>query len=152
MADKVSREQRSTIMSHVRSVNTSPEIEVRRALHKAGFRFRIHATVLSGKPDIVLPRYKTVIMVHGCLWHWHGCARSRMPSSNVAYWRRKLERNVKRDASNARALRTAGWDVEVVWECELLERTGALVKRLADMRIAERERRLVEESVKGKKV
>lgn len=117
-------------MARVRSKNTAPELIIRKSLHSAGFRFRIHVKGLPGSPDIVLPRYRTVVLVQGCLWHWHGCKRSRMPSSNVSYWTRKIERNVKRDVDNINALTLAGWSVEVVWECELHGRVKALVEKL----------------------
>jgi DNA mismatch endonuclease (patch repair protein) len=89
-------------------------------LHRAGFRFRLHSKVLPGKPDIVLPRRKTVILVHGCLWHGHeNCRRGRRPKSNTEYWNWKIERNLNRDAANAERLRELGWKRIVVWECEL---------------------------------
>jgi DNA mismatch endonuclease (patch repair protein) len=130
MPDNVPPSERSRIMGLVRSQNTSPERTVRRALHAAGFRFRLHLKRLPGNPDIVLPRYRTVVLVHGCLWHWHGCKRSRMPGTNVSYWTRKIDRNVKRDVVNSAALRGAGWKVEVIWECELKDKLLVLVRRL----------------------
>jgi DNA mismatch endonuclease (patch repair protein) len=136
MGDIVSAAERSRIMAMVPSQNSSPEVAVRRALHAAGFRFRLHGKHLPGKPDIVLPRYKTVVFVHGCLWHWHGCKRSRMPASNASYWTRKIEGNVRRDTENADALRGAGWSVEVVWECELPEGAEALIRRLGSTKLA----------------
>ncbi len=136
MTDKVSTAERSRIMGLVHSQDTSPEMEVRRALHAAGFRFRLHDRRLPGKPDIVLPRYKSVVLVQGCLWHWHGCKRSRMPASNAAYWRRKIDRNIQRDAANQDALRRAGLSVEVIWECKLRASTERLIQRLAEKRLA----------------
>lgn len=135
MADTVSRSHRSWVMARVHSANTTPEVAARKVLHAAGFRFRLHVRKLPGNPDIVLPRYKTIVFVHGCLWHWHGCKRSRMPSTNVSYWKRKIRRNVKRDRANIVALRQAGWDVEVVWECELQNRLAILVRQLAQRRV-----------------
>ena len=108
--DTFSKSERSKIMRQVRSGGTGPEMWVRRALHAAGFRFRLHDDKLPGKPDVVLRRYKTAVFVNGCLWHWHGCPRSRMPATNTAYWRRKFDRTVKRDAQNVRA--PAGVGVE----------------------------------------
>jgi DNA mismatch endonuclease (patch repair protein) len=122
-------------MARVHSANTTPEVAARKVLHAAGFRFRLHVRKLPGNPDIVLSRYKTIVFVHGCLWHWHGCKRSRMPSTNVFYWKRKIRGNVKRDRANMVALRQAGWDVEVVWECELQNRLAMLVRQLAQRRV-----------------
>lgn len=136
--DTVSPEERSRIMRQVRSRDTKPEMRVRRALHAAGLRFRLHDKRLPGRPDLALRKRKTVVFVHGCLWHWHGCPRSRMPSSNVDYWRAKIARNVERDAEHAVALQRLGWRVEVVWECELAPATERLIARLTG-RDAERE-------------
>lgn len=128
--DTVSSAERSRIMRQVRSKNTTPEMYVRRTLHAAGFRFRLHDKRLPGNPDLVLARHKTVVFVQGCLWHWHGCRRSRMPSSNADYWRRKIARNVERDARNAATLSDRGWRVELVWECELALATANLIEAL----------------------
>lgn len=129
-ADTVSPAERSRIMRRVRSVDTAPELYVRRALHAAGFRFRLHDRRLPGRPDLVLAKHRTVVFVQGCLWHWHGCRRSRMPAANAEYWRRKIARNVERDAANAAALSGKGWRVELVWECELAASTADLIARL----------------------
>lgn len=120
MADKFSKEERSSIMAKVRSVNTTPEIKVRKMLHSMGYRFRIHRNDLPGRPDIVLPKYNTVIFVHGCFWH--GCPTCRhaqiRPKDNSEYWNKKLDRNKQRDIENYTALENLGWRVLVVWECE----------------------------------
>lgn len=106
-------------MSRVRTRNTDPEIRVRRCLHKLGYRFRLHRRSLPGQPDIVLPRFRTVIFVHGCFWHQHvDCKRSRLPKSRQAYWKSKLENNAKRDVENATKLTDLGWNAVIVWECE----------------------------------
>ena len=126
-SDTVSPSQRSWIMRQVRSENTSPEIYVRRTLHAAGFRFRLHDKKLPGKPDLVLAKYRTAVFVQGCFWHWHGCRRTRMPSTNVDYWQRKIARNVERDAKNLAALTDMGWNVQVVWECKLAPSTADLI-------------------------
>ena len=131
--DNVTPSRRSWIMGRVKSEGTAPEMYVRRALHAAGLRFRLHDKRLPGAPDLVLRKHRTVVFVHGCFWHWHGCKRSRMPSSNVDYWERKIGRNVERDAANAAALAGLGWSVEVVWECELGASTGQLIERLAPL-------------------
>lgn len=129
--DNVTPARRSWIMGRVKSQDTAPELYVRRALHAAGLRFRLHDKRLPGAPDLVLRKHRTVVFVHGCQWHWHGCKRSRMPSSNVDYWRRKINRNVERDAANAAALDALDWRVEVVWECELAPATSRLIEQLA---------------------
>ncbi len=130
MADVVSKEVRSQIMRQVQSKNTTPEISVRKQLHAAGFRYRLHVKQLSGKPDIVLPCHRMVVFVHGCLWHWHGCKRSRMPSSNKLYWTTKIERNVERDKHQIKLLRQDGWHVEIIWECEATQGVEKLIKYL----------------------
>lgn len=130
MADNVDPRTRSMIMSKVKGVDTSPEIKVRRALHSLGFRFRLHLKDLPGKPDIVLPRFRTVVFVHGCFWHGHGCRRSGIPQTNSAYWKAKIERNRQRDAAAQRALAAMGWTVTVIWECELESGIQQLVAEL----------------------
>ena len=106
-------------MSAVKGANTRPERDVRTLLHAMGFRFRLHAADLPGKPDVVLPKHKALILVHGCFWHQHpGCRKATVPRHNSEYWRRKLERNVARDAANRAALEAAGWRVITVWTCE----------------------------------
>lgn len=111
---------RSKAMRSVHSENTTPEMAVRSFLHRHGFRFRLHAKNLPGHPDIVLPKYKTVVEVRGCFWHrHHGCKNATTPSSNMAYWNAKFERNVKRDCENELRLKELGWRVIVIWECEL---------------------------------
>ena len=118
--DHLSSEKRSWNMSRIRSKNTKPEMHVRSALHRAGYRFRLHVKDLPGKPDIVLPKYKTVIFVHGCFWHRHkGCSRATMPSSNQEYWKQKFKQNVERDKREQAELKKLGWNVIVVWECEV---------------------------------
>lgn len=120
MADTLSPEARSERMSRIRGTDTAPELALRSALHRLGLRYRLHANELPGKPDIVLPRHGTVIFVHGCFWHRHrGCSIANMPKSNADFWLGKFDRNVRRDARNARALRAAGWRVLVAWECHL---------------------------------
>ncbi len=118
--DTVSASQRSLNMKSIRSKNTKPEIAVRKILHSLGLRFRIHCSDLPGKPDIVLKRFNTVIMLNGCFWHKHsGCPRSNVPKSNCSYWSDKLEKNVERDKGTQLALTELGWRVIIVWECEL---------------------------------
>lgn len=106
-------------MSRIRGQNTGPEIVVRSALHRLGYRFRLHGRKLPGRPDVVLPKHHTVVLVHGCFWHRHrGCKNCTTPTANRDFWVRKLEGNASRDRVHARALRELGWRVVVVWECE----------------------------------
>lgn len=120
VVDSVSRVLRSEIMSRVLSKNTRPEMVVRRMLHRAGYRYRLHRTDLPGKPDLVFIARKKVIFVHGCFWHMHeGCAQARMPKSRVEFWAKKLLSNKERDARNIAELEHLGWRVMVVWECDL---------------------------------
>lgn len=106
-------------MSRVRGVDSGPEVIVRSLLHRLGFRFRKNVKILPGKPDIVLKKHNTVIFVHGCFWHMHdGCRRSNIPKSNQDYWKPKLEGNVSRDRKHEVDLKSLGWKVFTVWECE----------------------------------
>lgn len=130
MADRVTSKQRSLMMAAVRGKNTEPELYVRQKLFAAGFRFRLHAAELAGKPDIVLPRFRTVVFVHGCFWHGHSCARGKRPASNVEFWQAKIDGNVRRDLKNRSALKAAGWSSVVVWQCRLESSTRALLKHL----------------------
>ena len=119
MADFMTSEQRSRAMSTVKSKGTTIERHVRSLLHRMGFRYRLHDRKLPGKPDIVLPKYKTVIFVHGCFWHQHpGCSKSKRPVTRAEFWAKKLDDNMRRDESNIRLLESLGWRVIVVWECE----------------------------------
>ena len=106
-------------MSHIRSTNSKPEEIVRKYLFSEGFRYRKNVKKLPGCPDIVLPKYKTVIFVNGCFWHKHDCPRFVWPSSNQDYWRPKILRNIERDNQSRKELETLGWKVITVWECEL---------------------------------
>ncbi len=119
MADNHSKEVRSYNMSRIRSKNTKPEELVRKYLFSKGFRYRKNVRTLPGCPDIVLPKYKTVIFVNGCFWHKHDCPRFVWPSTNREYWEPKILRNVERDKENCALLQSQGWNVIVVWECEL---------------------------------
>lgn len=119
MADNHSKEVRSMNMSHIRSTNSKPEEIVRKYLFAHGFRYRKNVKTLPGCPDIVLPKYHTVIFVNGCFWHKHDCPRFVWPSSNQDYWEPKILRNVERDQRNTEKLKSLGWQVVTVWECEL---------------------------------
>lgn len=117
-------------MSGIRARDTKPEIIVRKYLHAHGFRYRIAPKNLPGKPDIVLPKYRTVIFVHGCFWHRHpGCRYAAVPSTNRSFWSQKFESNLKRDRQVARQLRRAGWHVFVVWECQCTPRRLETVRK-----------------------
>lgn len=118
--DVFSRHERSRIMAGIKGKNTRPEIIVRSLLHRMGYRFRLHRTDLPGKPDIVLPRHRKIIFVHGCFWHGHkGCPKSKRPQTNRKFWNRKLDGNIRRDAETLSDLRKLGWNVLIVWECEV---------------------------------
>lgn len=110
---------RSALMSRVHGKNTKPEMVVRRLVRALGYRFGLHNSDLPGTPDLVFPRLRKVIFVHGCFWHRHrGCGRTTTPKTRAAYWKEKFEQNIKRDAAKERALKSLGWDILVVWECE----------------------------------
>lgn len=128
--DVLSKERRSWNMSRIGSRNTKPEILVRQVLHGLGYRFRLHAKSLPGHPDIVLPKYRTVVLVHGCFWHRHkNCKYAYTPKSKMAFWTAKFSENIKRDSRKSRALSDLGWRVIVVWECEL-QNSDRLRRRL----------------------
>ena len=118
-ADVHTPEQRSRNMAAIRSRNTAPELKVRQALHAAGFRFRLHRRDLPGHPDIVLPKFQSVVFVHGCFWHMHRCPYGKpQPATNSDFWLQKRIGNVERDKNNVRALRALGWRVYTIWECQ----------------------------------
>ena len=135
MADNHSKEVRSMNMSHIRSKNSKPEELVRKYLFSKGFRYRKNVKTLPGCPDIVLPKYKTVIFVNGCFWHKHDCPRFVWPSTNEEYWRPKIMGNVERDKRNLAELQQLGWTVLTVWECELK-------KKVIDVTLDQLEKRL----------
>ncbi len=119
--------QRSAVMAKVHSRDTKPEILVRSLIHRMGFRFRLHNKRLPGNPDIVLPRHKKIVFVHGCFWHQHeGCPHAARPASNVDYWNKKLDGNLRRDKINLEKLEAMGWRVLVIWECETRNREQLL--------------------------
>ena len=134
MPDFLSPEERSRVMSRVRSRNSRPEMYVRSALWAAGFRYRLHVRRLPGTPDLVLRKYRLAAFVNGCFWHQHGCSKSRRPASNREYWDMKLDGNVLRDARVRSTLENRGWTVVTVWECNLDTDTEQLLARLRDLR------------------
>ena|ERR1700733_2637160 len=126
--DRLSRRQRSELMSRVGVRNTAPELWIRSLLHTLGYRFRIHRKDLPGTPDIVFPTRRMVIFIHGCFWHGHKCPRGRPPLSNVVFWRNKITKNIQRDARVKRQLRAAGWRVLVVWGCKIGKNSDVATK------------------------
>lgn len=139
MADRLTPEQRSENMRRIRSGDTKPELAVRSTLHSMGYRFRLHRKDLPGTPDIVMPKYRTVIFVHGCYWHRHGrrgCKAGKyMPKTNTDFYRAKFRANVERDRRNSRKLQDEGWRVIVIWECET--RDSDALQRLLESSLAE---------------
>lgn len=117
--DIFDKSKRSQLMAKVKQKNTAPEIIVRKFLFSKGFRYRINVKSLSGTPDIVLSKYKTVIFVHGCFWHGHTCRAGHLPSSNLDYWVTKIEKNIERDNRKINELEKLGWNVVVIWQCEI---------------------------------
>ncbi len=117
MVDVVDPATRSRIMSGIRSKNTKAEVEIRKKLFASGFRYRLHDSRLAGKPDIIFPRYKAVIFVHGCFWHAHDCNLFKMPSTRIDFWQKKFKRNSEKDEENYRNLTQLGWRILTIWEC-----------------------------------
>lgn len=132
MTDVVDPATRSRMMSGIRGKNTKPELLVRSLLHQLGFRFRLHRKDLPGKPDIVLPRYKAVLFVHGCFWHGHSCRFFRWPASRPEFWKTKIGRNQFTDAAALNALLQMGWRVAVVWECAMRGKTADEMSEVGD--------------------
>lgn len=138
MTDILSDQQRSERMKRVRQSGTAPELAVRHALHAMGLRYRVNASDLPGRPDLVFPKYNAAVFVHGCFWHQHRCAAGRLPATNTRYWLPKLEANRSRDRRKSRALRELGWRVFTVWACQVksakrLEATArALAQKIRD--------------------
>ena len=129
MTDVVDSQTRSRMMASIRGRDTKPELIVRRFLHREGLRFRLHGRDLPGRPDIVLPRRRSIVFVHGCFWHRHsGCRFAATPETRRQFWKNKLAANVVRDARNLKLLATSGWRVFVVWECEV--ESSARLRRL----------------------
>lgn len=119
VTDRLTPEQRSFNMGQVRGRDTKPEMVVRRALHGLGFRFRLHRRDLPGRPDIALPKWKTVVFVHGCFWHGHGCELFRWPATRPEFWKTKIAGNVQRDREAVQRLLADGWRVVTIWECAI---------------------------------
>lgn len=134
MVDTLTQEARSTLMSSIRQKDTSPEVRLRKQLHAKGLRYVLHPRSLPGRPDLVFPRYRIAVFVHGCFWHGHNCRAGRLPSSNQAYWTEKIAANQVRDARKIAELRALGWRVATVWECETkgpnLARTALIITEI----------------------
>ena len=155
MPDVLSKEERSVRMSRIHSASTRPELKLRHSLWHLGFRYRINDKSLPGRPDIVLPKFRTVVFMHGCFWHGHkGCPTSHIPKTNTEFWRAKIARNQERDQEVWRKLEAKGWSVIIVWECELkkakLEETidrvvGAIVRNGEAYRAFQEERKIARE-------
>ena len=133
VADTFSPAKRSEIMSRIRAKDTAPEIQIRKGLHALGFRYRLHERRLPGKPDLVFPRYKSVIFVNGCFWHGHTCKLFRWPASNEDYWRPKISRTIERDCNNHALLKECGWRVLVIWECAFRGRFRYSMEEVIEM-------------------
>jgi DNA mismatch endonuclease (patch repair protein) len=128
--DHLSKTGRSRLMATVKRMHTAPELYVRQRLFAAGFRYRLHTKNLPGRPDIVLPRYKVAVFVHGCFWHGHTCSRGKRPISNTAFWNKKLDANRLRDKRDRASLKSLGWRTVVIWQCALARASERLVNRL----------------------
>lgn len=123
MVDVVTQEKRSSMMAGIRGKNTKPETLIRKGLHKLGFRYRLHENKLPGKPDLVLPKYNAVILIHGCFWHKHNCHLFKWPSSNSTFWKKKISGNELNDIKIFERLRQKGWRILTIWECAIKGRT-----------------------------
>jgi DNA mismatch endonuclease (patch repair protein) len=132
LADIVSPEKRSQIMSRIRSKDTKPELLIRKGLHAMGFRFRVHDKRLPGTPDLFFPRYNAVIFVHGCFWHHHGCHMFKWPATRPEFWRNKITKNAEKDLKVIEALEKEGWRVLIIWECALRGKGKMLLENLLD--------------------
>jgi DNA mismatch endonuclease (patch repair protein) len=127
MTDVVDTTTRSRMMAGIRSKNTTPELLIRRNLHRLGFRFRLHDKRLPGKPDLLLPKYKAVIFVHGCFWHGHDCSAFKWPATRAEFWRSKIERNRENDMRHVRELHEMGWRICIIWECSVRKSGGDIL-------------------------
>lgn len=131
--DRISAQERSRVMSKIKSSDTKPEIVLRRELFARGFRFRKNYTKLPGKPDIAFIRNKVAVFVNGCFWHLHTCKSGHIPKSNSEYWKTKLEQNVRRDNVKNKLLKKIGWKVKTIWECEINKDMEGMVKKLTNV-------------------
>jgi len=132
LSDIYSKRKRSEIMSQISGTETKPEILVRKYLFSKGFRFRKNDKRLPGRPDIVLPKYKTVIFIHGCFWHGHHCKAGKLPETNKEFWENKINSNMERDKNNQLILEKLGWKIIIVWQCKLKNRK-VMTKKLKEI-------------------
>lgn len=133
MVDRISKEHRSWNMSRIKGKDTGPEKQLRSMLHRAGYRYHLHHRELPGRPDIVLPKYRTAIFVHGCYWHRHkGCSNATTPKTRTEFWQKKFSDTVKRDKLKEEQLKRLGWHVITVWECELKKKPQAVLEQVTD--------------------
>ncbi|MFQ5642324.1 MAG: very short patch repair endonuclease [Thiogranum sp.] len=132
MTDVVDRETRSRMMSGIRGKNTRPELVIREALFAKGLRYRLHVKDLPGKPDLVFPKYKAVIFIHGCFWHHHDCHLFKWPSTRPEFWKKKIDRNVEVDKRNYAALKAEKWRILTVWECAIKGKTKLCFESVID--------------------
>ena len=132
-ADIVSPEVRSRMMAGIKGSNTKPEVAVRSALHQRGYRFRLYRKDLPGKPDLVFPKYRAVILIHGCFWHGHDCHLFKWPKTRADFWREKIASNAERDRRQLTDLKKAGWRVATVWECAMKGRSRLPIETVADV-------------------
>ena len=136
MADVVTKEKRSAMMAGIKGKNTRPEIAIRKALHERGFRYRLHAKDLPGRPDLVFPKYRTVVFVHGCFWHRHDCHLFKWPSTRREFWEEKITGNASRDVLHKIRLIEAGWKIVIIWECAMKGKHRLPLDKVADLTIA----------------
>ena len=130
MVDIVDPKTRSRMMAGIRSTNTKPELTIRRALHRKGLRYRVHSKAIPGRPDLVFPRYRAVVFIHGCFWHGHECSFFRMPSTRPDFWNSKIMTNRKRDERVRTALADAGWRQLTIWECAVRDKTPRVLENV----------------------
>ena len=129
MADTISQQRRSWNMSRIKDRDTKPELTIRKALHKRGYRYRIHYKV-DGKPDIAFPSTKLAVFIHGCFWHQHGCKYTYRPRTRKRFWNEKLDRNISRDTQVAEKLRDRGWEIMTIWACEIKNNPDKVIEDL----------------------
>lgn len=149
MTDVVNKQTRSRMMSGIKGKNTKPELIIRKALFKKGFRFKLHDKSLPGKPDLVLPKYDAVIFIHGCFWHQHNCHLFKWPSTRPEFWETKIHRNVEVDKRNYKELKKEGWYILTIWECALKGKTRRSLEEVIDSTIHWLEYETRDRQIKG---
>jgi len=149
VTDVVNKQTRSRMMSGIKGKNTKPELIIRKALFKKGFRFKLHDKSLPGKPDLVLPKYDAVIFIHGCFWHQHNCHLFKWPSTRPEFWETKIHRNVEVDKRNYKELKKEGWYILTIWECALKGKTRRSLEEVIDSTIHWLEYETRDRQIKG---